>query len=75
MALSESELPDGAVVLNRIEIVEYLDADGEYLTADLYWTVDGDIMPLTKKIGLLEQAKVAACIPMIQSAPQHDEED
>lgn len=68
MALSESELPDGAVVLNRIEIVEYL-------TADLYWTVDGDIMPLTKKIGLLEQAKVAACIPMIQSAPQHDEED
>lgn len=63
-------IPKGAVPLNTIEIVEYLDAEtGEYLTAERYWSTDDDGMPLVKKIGLLEQAKIAACAPMIQSEP------
>ena len=74
MNLSDEYLPEGAVILNRIELVEYIDADGEHLTSDLYWSADGDTMPLMKKLGLLEQAKVAACIPMIQSAPESDDE-
>lgn len=62
-------VPEGAVVLNTIEIVEYLDAEtGEYLTAERYWSHDDNGMPLVKKLGLLEQAKAVACIPMIQSA-------
>ena len=34
-------IPEGAVVLSKIEIVEYLDAEtGEYLIAERYWTAD-----------------------------------
>ncbi|MGC0365022.1 hypothetical protein ABH922_003006 [Rhodococcus sp. 27YEA15] len=63
-------LPEGAVPLSTIEIVEFLNAEtGEYLIVERYWTADGVRMPLFKKLGLLEQAKAAACIPMIQSAP------
>lgn len=61
-------IPEGAVVLSKIEIVEYLDAEtGEYLIAERYWTADEQGLPLFKKLGLLEQAKIAACIPMIES--------
>lgn len=68
-------IPDGAVVLSKIEIVEYLDAEtGEYLIAERYWTADEQGMPLFKKLGLLEQAKAAACIPMVQSAPGSTED-
>lgn len=68
-------MPEGAVPLNTIEIVEYLDAEtGEYLTAERYWSHDDAGMPLVKKVGLLEQAKIAACIPMIQSAPDCEDE-
>lgn len=63
-----SFLPERAVLLSTIEIVEYLDADtSEYLTAERFWSSDGESIPLVKKLGLLEQAKVAACIPMIES--------
>jgi hypothetical protein len=32
-------IPEGAVVLSKIEIIEYLDAKtGEYLIAERYWT-------------------------------------
>lgn len=69
-------IPEGSVLLSKIEIVEYLDAEtGEYLTAERYWSSDGGTIPLIKKLGLLEQAKVAACIPMIQSAPDSMEVD
>jgi hypothetical protein len=65
-----SDLPGGAVPIARINIVEYLDAEtGAHLIDETYWTADDSEMPLYKKLGLLEQAKVAACIPMIQSAP------
>ncbi|MYV30713.1 hypothetical protein GQ649_26200 [Rhodococcus sp. DSM 6344] len=61
-------IPEGAVVLSKIEIVEYLDAEtGEYLIAERYWTADEQGLPLFKKLGLLEQEKIAACIPMIES--------
>ncbi len=61
-------LPEGAVPLARIEITEFLDPDGNHLIGETYWTADDSEMPLYKKLGLLEQAKTAACIPMIQSA-------
>jgi hypothetical protein len=64
-----SDLPEGAFPLSRITITEYLNKDGDHRTGETYWTADGSTMPLAKKLGLLEQAKVAACIPMIQSAP------
>jgi len=63
-------LPERAVPIARIEIVEFLDDEtGEPLVAERYWTVDDQPMTFVKKIGLLEQAKIAACIPMIQTAP------
>ena len=63
-------LPEGAVPVSSIEIAEYLDGEtGEYLICERYWTADGMPMTFWKKLGLLEQAKIAACIPMIQSAP------
>lgn len=69
-------LPDGIVVLCTIEIVEYLDAEtGEYLTAERFWSSDGDSIPLVKKLGLLEQAKVAACAPMIESMNSRPDDD
>ena len=72
----EDLIPPGAVPISRIEIVEYLDADtGEYLTAERYWTADEQGMPLVKKLGLLEQAKAAACIPMCRSTPDPPEEE
>lgn len=72
----EDLIPPGAVPISRIEIVEYLDADtGEYLTAERYWTADEQGMPLFKKLGLLEQAKAAACIPMCRSDPDPPEEE
>lgn len=72
----EDLVPPGAVPISRIDIVEYLDAEtGEYLIAERYWTADEQGMPLFKKLGLLEQAKAAACIPMYQSAPDLPEEE
>jgi len=70
-----SDWPPG-VPVSRIEIVEYLDSEtGDYLIGERYWTADGVLMPYWKKIGLLEGAKIAACIPMIQSAPDMTSED
>lgn len=72
----EDLIPPGAVPISRIEIVEYLDADtGEYLTAERYWTADEQGMTLVKKLGLLEQAKAAACIPMCRSAADPPEKE
>lgn len=69
------DLPDDcAMLLNRIELIQYLTNDGVRLVADQYWTADGEIMALTTKLGMLEQAKIAACIPMIQSYPSPDDE-
>jgi len=33
------------------------------------WLPERAVPTFVKKIGLLEQAKIAACIPMIQTAP------
>jgi hypothetical protein len=76
VALVTDWLPEGAVLVSSIEIVEYLDAEtGAYLLAEQYWTADGIAMTFWKKLGLLEQAKIAACIPMIQSAPNTMSDD
>jgi hypothetical protein len=64
-----SDFPEGAFPLARITITEFLDESGEHLINETYWTADDSEMPLYKRLGMLEQAKVAACIPMIQSAP------
>jgi len=74
VSLLEDALPEGAVILNRIELAEYIDPDtGEWLTIDCYQSTEGDTMNYLKKIGLLESAKIAACIPMIQSASSDDD--
>ncbi|MBF6133497.1 hypothetical protein IU501_10850 [Nocardia otitidiscaviarum] len=63
-------LPEGSVPVASIEVVEYLEAGtGEHFIIERYWTADDHPMTLYKKLGLLEQAKVSACLPMIQSAP------
>lgn len=71
-----SNLPEGAVPLARIEITEFLDETGAHLISETYWTIDDSEMPLAQKLGMLEQTKIAACIPMIQSAPDtHGDDD
>ena len=65
------QLPEGAVEIRRITIVEYLDTDGEYLTAEWF---EGDFTGV-QKLGMLEQAKVSATAPMCRSWPEDEGDD
>lgn len=67
--LPVGQLPEGAMEIRRIVLVEYLDADGEYLFAEWF---EGEFTAV-QKLGMLEQAKLSATAPMCHSWP--DEED
>lgn len=53
------ELAPGAVAINRIEIVEYLDADGDR-GVDYEFNADGSAIALKDLVWLLEETKMDA---------------
>lgn len=59
-------IPDNAVVLNTLNIVEYLDPeDGDIYKVDLSCGSDGDDLPTGKYYELAEWARMIASAPFI----------
>lgn len=59
------DLPKSCVLLNRIEIIEYLGEDGEIQKFEVSETSDGSEMPLDRALLLLEWCKAKHLAPMI----------
>ena len=59
-------IPDNAVVLNTLNIVEYLDPeDGDIYKVDLSYGSDGDDLPTGKYLELAEWARMIASAPIL----------
>jgi hypothetical protein len=58
-------IPDNAVVLNVLHIVEYLDPDGDIYKLDISVGGDGDDLPTGKYMELAEWARMIATAPII----------
>lgn len=83
MCKCDCSLPEGAVLLNELRIVEYFSSDGEIWKIDLSHTNDGDDLVMGKALELAEWAKTLTVAPMIaemvhsymQEADEDDEDD
>jgi hypothetical protein len=58
------ELPESCVLLNNIQIFEYLDEDSEVSKFAVFEGSDGSEMPLDRILLLLEWAKALALAPL-----------
>lgn len=58
-------IPEGAVILNVLRVVEYLDEDGHLCQIDLSYGSDGEDIPTGKSLELIEWARHFAVYPMI----------
>lgn len=59
-------IPDNAVILNQLHIVEFLDPnDGDIYKLDLSTGGDGDDLPTSKYYELAEWARMMASAPII----------
>jgi len=59
-------IPEGAVVLNVLHIVEYLDPkDGDLYKLDLSTGGDGDDLPISKYLELCEWGRMIAVAPIV----------
>lgn len=58
--MTEHWLPDGAVLITRVEVIEYLTVNGELEAATHVWTHDGTQLPTWKHLGMLAQAQLMA---------------
>lgn len=64
-------LPDGAVMLNNLLVVEYMAPDGHiYIESESYDTANEDI-ELPKVLELLEFVKAKAVAPMLAQLVAH----
>lgn len=60
-----SGVPEDAVVLSQLHIVEFMDSAGELWKADLSCDESGNELPLAKALELSEWAKAIHTAPMI----------
>lgn len=64
--MCELDLPTGAVVLNQLHIVEYMDPeDGEIYKIDFSVGGDGHILGMGKALELLEWGRALTISPLI----------
>lgn len=63
MADEEYGVPEGALVLNQLHIVEYIDTDGELYKMDLSYSRDGEDLSSGKYFELCEWARMMAMAP------------
>lgn len=54
------DVPDGAVMLNRIEIIDYLDSDGERHVCYYAISMDNEGIDSTTFLGIMERTKLEA---------------
>lgn len=66
MAELADELPDGAIVLSELRVIEFLDPeDGDIYVTDLSRGADGEDLPVGKALQLAEWARGYASLPML----------
>lgn len=66
IAMDESDLPEGAVVLNVLHVVEYMDPDNEGIyKADYSHESDGSQLGMGKALELIEWARAFTISEMI----------
>lgn len=58
-------VPENAIVLNQLHIVEFLDPDGDIYKIDLSVGGDGEELPTSKYYELAEWARMMASAPII----------
>lgn len=63
--MCDLDIPDKAVVLNILHIVEYLDPNGEIYKTDLSVGGDGRDLDIGKQLELIEWARSFAVSPLI----------
>ena len=61
----EYGVPEGALVLNQLHIVEYIDTDGELYKMDLSYSRDGGDLSSGKYFELCEWARMMAAAPLL----------